>query len=162
PALGNVFHVVSLVAMGLWLIDNMNLEDLAKAAADRKRWEFLLTVAPLRLKSVTGSPGNPVAVVLTARACRRPLPRGRFLHQCRGPRGGIGADLRFLFAHHVKQPVEGLARDVVVEVEALRLGEGDGLELADEGLVLPRHANVIHALADDGLEGRGELVRRLG
>jgi len=48
--------------MGLWLIDNMNLEEVARAAGDRKRWEFLLTVAPLRLKNVTGSPVNPIAL----------------------------------------------------------------------------------------------------
>src|SRR6267142_7052116 len=40
PKLGNSFHVVALVAMGLWLIDNMNLEEVARASADRKRWEF--------------------------------------------------------------------------------------------------------------------------
>jgi kynurenine formamidase len=62
PALGNSFHVVCLVAMGLWLIDNGNLEDLARACAERNRWEFLLTVAPLRLPGVTGSPVNPIAV----------------------------------------------------------------------------------------------------
>ncbi|HEV8530302.1 MAG TPA: hypothetical protein VGT00_02675 [Methylomirabilota bacterium] len=28
----------------------------------RKRWEFLLTLAPLRLKNVTGSPVNPIAL----------------------------------------------------------------------------------------------------
>jgi len=62
PAMGNSFHVVSLVAMGLWLIDNANLEDLGRACDERRRWEFLLTVAPLRLKNVTGSPVNPIAV----------------------------------------------------------------------------------------------------
>ncbi len=62
PAFGNSFHVVSLVAMGLWLIDNANLDPLAEACAARGRWEFLLTVAPLRLKNVTGSPVNPIAV----------------------------------------------------------------------------------------------------
>src|SRR5215471_6190546 len=62
PSLGNSLHVVSLVAMGLWLIDNANLEDVARAAAARSRWEFLLTIAPLRLKNVTGSPVNPIAV----------------------------------------------------------------------------------------------------
>ena len=62
PTLGNSFHVVSLVAMGLWLIDNMNLEEVGRAAAERTRWEFLLTIAPLRLKNVTGSPVNPIAV----------------------------------------------------------------------------------------------------
>jgi kynurenine formamidase len=62
PALGNAFHVVSLVAMGLWLIDNANLEGLAPACAARGRWAFLLTVAPLRLVNVTGSPVNPIAL----------------------------------------------------------------------------------------------------
>ena len=62
PAMGNAFHVVSLVAMGLWLIDNANLEDLALACAERRRWQFLLAVAPLRLANVTGSPVNPIAL----------------------------------------------------------------------------------------------------
>ncbi|PYO19028.1 MAG: hypothetical protein DMD88_16210 [Candidatus Rokuibacteriota bacterium] len=62
PALGNVVHIVSLVGMGLWLIDNANLEELAKACSARKRWEFMLTVAPLRLQGVTGSPVNPIAL----------------------------------------------------------------------------------------------------
>jgi hypothetical protein len=31
--MGNSFHVVSLVAMGLWLIDNANLEDLTITVA---------------------------------------------------------------------------------------------------------------------------------
>jgi len=48
--------------MGLWLIDNANLEQLGEACAARRRWEFLLTVAPLRLKNVTGSPVNPIAL----------------------------------------------------------------------------------------------------
>ena len=62
PGLGNVVHIVALVAMGLWLIDNGNLEELAKACAARKRWEFMLTLAPLRLEGVTGSPVNPIAL----------------------------------------------------------------------------------------------------
>jgi kynurenine formamidase len=62
PRLGNALHVVALVAMGLWLIDNANLEELARACAERGRWEFLLTIAPLRLQNTTGSPVNPIAV----------------------------------------------------------------------------------------------------
>jgi kynurenine formamidase len=62
PALGSPFHIGALVGLGLWLIDNMNLEDIARACADRSRWEFLLTLAPLRLRNVTGSPLNPVAL----------------------------------------------------------------------------------------------------
>jgi kynurenine formamidase len=62
PGLGNVVHIVALVGMGLWLIDNANLEDLAQACAVRRRWEFMLTIAPLRLQGVTGSPVNPIAL----------------------------------------------------------------------------------------------------
>lgn len=62
PGMGHPFHVISLVALGLWLIDNMNLEDLARACAERKRWEFMLTIAPLHLRNTTGSPVNPIAL----------------------------------------------------------------------------------------------------
>ena len=62
PKLGNALHVVSLVAMGMWLIDNANLEELAQACARYRRWEFMLTLAPLVLERVTGSPVNPIAV----------------------------------------------------------------------------------------------------
>ena len=62
PRLGNALHIVSLVAMGLWLIDNGNLEDLAAACQARGRWEFMLTIAPLRLQATTGSPVNPIAL----------------------------------------------------------------------------------------------------
>jgi kynurenine formamidase len=62
PGIGSPFHIAALVGLGLWLIDNMNLEDVAAACAARGRWEFLLTVAPLRLRNVTGSPVNPIAL----------------------------------------------------------------------------------------------------
>ena len=55
-------HTVSLVSMGMWLIDNCNLEDLAEACQERNRWEFMLSIGPLRLLNVTGSPVNPIAV----------------------------------------------------------------------------------------------------
>ena len=35
--------------------------ELADAAAARKRWEFLLTAAPLPIRGGTGSPINPIA-----------------------------------------------------------------------------------------------------
>jgi kynurenine formamidase len=62
PRIGNALHVVALVALGLWLIDNMNLEELGQACAARRRWEFMLTIAPLRLLNSTGSPVNPIAL----------------------------------------------------------------------------------------------------
>ena len=55
-------HQVGIVAMGLWILDNADLERLAEACAERNRWEFMLTVNPLRIKGGTGSPVNPVAV----------------------------------------------------------------------------------------------------
>jgi kynurenine formamidase len=48
--------------MGLWILDNANLEDLAEACRERNRWEFLISISPLRMQNGTGSPVNPVAV----------------------------------------------------------------------------------------------------
>jgi len=60
--LGLPIHTVAIVAMGLHLIDNLELEPLAKACAEEKRWEFLLTLAPLVLFRGTASPLNPIAL----------------------------------------------------------------------------------------------------
>ena len=54
--------VFDLVAMGLWLIDNCQLEDLAGTCARLARWEFQFVLAPIRFQGVTGSPVNPLAV----------------------------------------------------------------------------------------------------
>jgi len=54
-------HQLILVAMGAYIFDNCDLEAVAAAAAQRKRWEFLLTAAPLPIPGGTGSPLNPIA-----------------------------------------------------------------------------------------------------
>ena len=54
-------HVIGIVAMGLWLFDNCDLEEVAKACTRLRRWEFCFTVAPLRIEGGTGSPVNPIA-----------------------------------------------------------------------------------------------------
>jgi len=54
-------HVGALVYMGTPILDNLDLETVAEAAAARKRWTFLLTVAPLAVDGGTGSPVNPIA-----------------------------------------------------------------------------------------------------
>ena len=59
---GSPLHTMCLVTLGLWLIDNANLEELAEACQERNRYEFLLTLGPLRLRNVTGSPVNPIAL----------------------------------------------------------------------------------------------------
>jgi len=55
-------HVCTIVAMGVHLIDNAQLEEIGAACAERKRYEFLLTLAPLRLERGTGCPINPIAL----------------------------------------------------------------------------------------------------
>jgi kynurenine formamidase len=56
-------HIVGIVAMGLWLIDNCHHEELAAACANLKRWEFLVTIAPLKLPNSTGCPVNPIVLL---------------------------------------------------------------------------------------------------
>ena len=56
--LSNPIHQVGIVAMGLWILDNANLEDLAEACRQRQRWEFMMCMGPLRLFNGTGSPLN--------------------------------------------------------------------------------------------------------
>lgn len=56
------FHVLTIVGMGMPLIENLDLERLASEAAKRSRWTFMFVAAPLRIQSGTGSPLNPLAV----------------------------------------------------------------------------------------------------
>ena len=54
-------HQVAIVAMGIPILDNCDLEEVSKTATRLKRWEFQLTVAPLTVEGGTGSPVNPIA-----------------------------------------------------------------------------------------------------
>jgi kynurenine formamidase len=54
-------HQVIVIAMGVPILDNCDFESLSKFAQNSKRWEFLLTVAPLAVDGGTGSPVNPLA-----------------------------------------------------------------------------------------------------
>ena len=51
-----------IFAYGLALLDNALLEPLAQACAAERRYEFMLTVAPLKVHGGTGSPVNPIAL----------------------------------------------------------------------------------------------------
>ncbi len=55
-------HCVGIVAMGLWLIDAANFEELSAVCERLGRWDFMFIMAPLRLGNATGSPVNPLAV----------------------------------------------------------------------------------------------------
>ncbi len=54
-------HQLCIIAMGTWILDNCDLEALSAAANKRKRWEFMIFVAPLAVPGGTGSPINPIA-----------------------------------------------------------------------------------------------------
>jgi len=54
-------HRLALVAMGVHIFDNADLEALSETAARLNRWEFLFTVAPIPMPGGTGSPVNPIA-----------------------------------------------------------------------------------------------------
>ena len=60
PSDGSV-HDMAINVLGMQIIDDASLDALAEAAAARKRWEFLFTVAPLPIQGGTGSPVNPIA-----------------------------------------------------------------------------------------------------
>lgn len=55
-------HQLSLVAMGMPILDNCDLEELSETAARLHRWEFLLVASPEPVPGGTGSPINPIAV----------------------------------------------------------------------------------------------------
>ena len=56
-------HMSAIVGMGIHLLDNLRLDLLADACAERGRWEFLFVVAPLQIRGGTGSPVNPIAIL---------------------------------------------------------------------------------------------------
>jgi kynurenine formamidase len=56
------FHTLMIVALGVNIFDNQDLEEVAATAARLNRWEFLLTVGALRVPRATGSPTNALAI----------------------------------------------------------------------------------------------------
>ncbi|HVX21684.1 MAG TPA: cyclase family protein [Acidimicrobiales bacterium] len=55
-------HQVASAAVGLNLVDHAAVEELARACVEERRWEFLYTVAPLRIPKSTGSAVNPLCI----------------------------------------------------------------------------------------------------
>ncbi len=60
--IGMPIHTVAIVAMGVSLLDNLDLDELALACTAEGLWSFLFVVAPLVLHRGTASPANPIAV----------------------------------------------------------------------------------------------------
>ncbi len=55
-------HQIGIARMGLVLLDCPSLTELLNIAHRLRRFEFLLTVAPLNIPGATGSPVNPLAI----------------------------------------------------------------------------------------------------
>lgn len=62
PDLAIPVHAIAIAAMGLWLIDNCQLEDLAAQCDELRRWDFFFSLAPIKIEGATGSPVNPIAI----------------------------------------------------------------------------------------------------
>lgn len=55
-------HVLAVNAMGMHLMDWLQLDNLSAACEELNQWSFFCVIAPLRLRGGTGSPINPIAV----------------------------------------------------------------------------------------------------
>jgi kynurenine formamidase len=61
-ALVNPLHELVLVSLGMPLLDNLDLDPLAREVRQKGRWTFLFVGLPLRVPGGTGSPLNPLAI----------------------------------------------------------------------------------------------------
>jgi kynurenine formamidase len=52
-------HIILLVRHGIYIMENLFLEDLARDQV----YEFLFVCLPLKIQGATGSPIRPIAVV---------------------------------------------------------------------------------------------------
>ena len=55
-------HYLGICGMGMTLMHNLDTEALARHCEHVGRYEFLLTIAPLKIPGGTGSPVNPIAM----------------------------------------------------------------------------------------------------
>ncbi|HWQ39319.1 MAG TPA: cyclase family protein [Burkholderiales bacterium] len=65
PEKGTVFpaHRILIADNGIYIVENMNLEELSQVLAARKNWEFALVLNPPRLRGMTGAPVNAFAII---------------------------------------------------------------------------------------------------
>lgn len=65
PEKGTIFpaHRILIADSGIYIVENMNLEELGETLAARKKYDFTLVLNPLRLRGMTGSPINAFAIV---------------------------------------------------------------------------------------------------
>ena len=58
----NLVHTIANPALGLPLLDHLQLDRAAEFAAELNRQTFLFSAAPLNVEGATGSPLTPMAV----------------------------------------------------------------------------------------------------
>lgn len=63
PRIPKPVHQLAHVVMGLCLLDNVYVEDLAQECTTVGRYEFMLTIGPLRIQGATASAVNPIAIM---------------------------------------------------------------------------------------------------
>jgi kynurenine formamidase len=56
-------HVLAITALGMYLLDYLQFDDLVPLCEAAGRWSFLCVIGPLRLPGGTGSPVNPIAIL---------------------------------------------------------------------------------------------------
>ena len=62
PGVQVPIHVFTLVALGVHLLDNLGLEELARTANELNRWEFMFMASPHVIPHGAGAALNPIAV----------------------------------------------------------------------------------------------------
>ena len=65
PEKGTIFpaHRILIADNGIYIVENLNLEELGEQLAARKSYAFALVMNPLRLRGMTGSPLNAFALL---------------------------------------------------------------------------------------------------
>ena len=65
PEKGTVFpcHRILIGDNGIYIVENLNLEELSKALADQKVFEFILVMNPPRIRGATGMAANAFAIL---------------------------------------------------------------------------------------------------
>jgi kynurenine formamidase len=65
PEKGTIFpcHRILIADNGIYLVENLNLEELARALAESKVYEFVLILNPPRIRGATGAAANAFAII---------------------------------------------------------------------------------------------------
>ncbi len=65
PEKGTIFpcHRILIADNGIYIVENLNLEELARALAELKVYEFALILNPPRIRGATGAAANAFAII---------------------------------------------------------------------------------------------------